>query len=875
MRLLVRLLLRLFPAGFRRAFGAAMLATFDDQWREAAGPSLAWRTIAGLIRSACLLRLSTRPIQAPARKGDNLMKTFGHDLRFALRQLRKAPGFAVIAVLVLALGVGANTAVFSVVDAVLLRPLPYSEADRLVSVVETHKGATADEVTLTSDFLDWRAQNHVFTAIAGFTDFTRTLTGLEEPLQLRTVKASAGLLTILKVQPFLGRNFLTSEDAKGHDAVAILSYGLWQRSFGGNRDVLGRSITLDDRPLTVIGVLPLDFRFPNGTIDLMTPLGKNEETELKRGNEMTIIRNVIARLKPGVSLPQARADMEVIESHLPRPFTGVQLSVRVLGLQEWLVGNVRATLLTLLCAVGFLLLMACANVANLLLSRAVSRQREMAVRSALGASRSRIAGQLLVESMVLGALGCAGGLALAFWTRGLLLSLVATSGPGIEALPMDFRVLAFAAIAAVASAIVFGIGPALSGAEAPIAASLSSDSRSLTGGARRQFWLNTLATAQLAIAIVLLTVGGLMLQSFWKMRYRDLGFQPDRLLMAKLKLSPARYPSGPKQIAFLDQVVEAARNLPGAHDAAIGSLPPGGGHATNGFGIEGRAFTSGRFPVARQCSVSAAYFRVLGIPVLRGRTMAESDAAGATPIALVSETFARRIFPGEDALGKRIRMTAKEPYLTIVGEVGDVKTAGLAAEPEPVIYFPYRQAGSSGDPAVLVVRTALDPVALGPELRKRVAQLDPMQPVASIQTMDQHLTDSVSRPRLATILLSCFAVLGLLLAGVGLYGVMSFLVRWRFREIGIRMAIGAQPADVMRMVLTRSLRVILAGAAVGIGCALWLSRLMQGLLYGVSPADPLTFGGAVVFLSVVGLAASYIPARQASRIDPMASLRAE
>jgi putative ABC transport system permease protein len=440
-------------------------------------------------------------------------------------------------------------------------------------------------------------------------------------------------------------------------------------------------------------------------------------------------------------------------------------------------------------------------------------------------------------------------------------------------LPLDLRVLVFAAASAFASAIVFGLGPALSGAGVGIAASLGSDSRSFTGGAHRQFLLNTLASAQVAIAIVLITGGGLMLQSFWNMRYRDLGFQPNHLLMAELKLSPSRYPAGPRQIAFLDQLVEAARSLPAVQDAAIGLLPPGRGHATNGFAIEGRDMPPGHFPIAQQIAVSLSYFRVLGIPILRGRNMSESDTAGANPIALVSETFARRLFPGEDVLGKHIRMSRREAWRTIVGLVGDIKTAGLATAPEPVIYFPYQQAASA-DP-VLTIRTFLDPAVLAPELRKRVAQLDPLQPVASIETVEQHLTDSVSRPRLATILLACFAALGLLLASVGLYAVMSFLVRWRFREIGIRLAVGARPADVMRMVLTRSLYVILAGAVVGIGSALWLNRLMQGLLYGVSPADPLTFGGAVVFLSLVGLAASYIPARQAARIDPMATLRAE
>ena len=804
--------------------------------------------------------------------GASVVKNFQNDLRVALRQFRKSPGFAAIAVLALALGIGANTAVFSVVDAVLLRPLAYLESNRLVEVVEIFTRNTADEVTLTPDFLDWRAQNHVFSGMAGFTDFSRTLTGLAEPLQLRTVKASADLLSILKVQPFLGRNFLSSEDRAGHDQVAILSYGLWEHSFGGKRDIIGRSITLDDKPLTVVGVLPRDFRFPTEAIDLMTPLAKNEEEEMKRGTGMTIIRHVIARLKPGVSLAQARAEMEVIESRLPRPSINMQLSVHVVPLQEYLVGNARTTLVTLLCAVGFLLLMACANVANLLLSRLVSRQREIAVRAALGASRARLAGQLLVESLTLGLLGCAGGLILAFWTRGFLERVITGSVTGFERLPMDLRVLAFAVAAALASTLIFGLAPALVGMEASIASALNSDGRSFTGGARRQFWLNGLASAQMAIAIVLLTGGGLMLQSFWKMRYRDLGFQPDHLLSAEFNLSRSRYPAGPRQIAFLNQLLEKARGLPGVWDAAIGVLPPGSGHATNGFGIEERTFPPGQFPIARQFAVSPAYLRDLGVPILRGRNLAESDTTGANPVALVNETFARRFFPGEDVLGRHIRSTRNDPWSTIVGLVADVKTAGLAAAPEPVIYFPYQQAAP--DP-VLVIRTALDPAVVAPELRKRVAQLDPLLAVASVETMEQHLTESVARPRLATILLSSFAGLGLLVAAVGLYGVMSFLVRWRLREIGIRLAIGAQPGDVMSMVLIRSLRVVLVGAAVGMGCAVWLNRLIEGLLYGVSPADPLTFGGAAAFLCLVGLAASYIPARQAARVDPVATLRAE
>ena len=379
----------------------------------------------------------------------------------------------------------------------------------------------------------------------------------------------------------------------------------------------------------------------------------------------------------------------------------------------------------------------------------------------------------------------------------------------------------------------------------------------------------------MAIAIVLLTGSGLMLQSFWKLRYRNLGFQPDRLLTMRLQLSRARYPDSAKQIAYVDELLESARNLPGVEGAAAGNLPPGDGHATNSFGIEGRPLRKDF--IARKYAVSAGYFRLLGIPLLEGRGILDSDTAAVNPVALVSETFARRYFPGENPIGRRIRAERRDPWRTIAGIVRDVKTAGLAAPPEPVMYFPYRQTAAMGigEDVGILVRTPWHAAAIGPALRKLAGQLDSRQPLTEMQTLDQRLTESVSRPRLATVLLSCFATLGLVLATVGLYGVMSFLVRWRFREIGIRLAVGAQPSDVLRMILAQSLKVIFAGVAVGVFGAFWLNRLIRSLLYGVSPADPLTFGGAIVFLVFVGLAASYLPARQASKIDPVTTLRSE
>jgi len=881
-------MLRLFPPRFRRTFGADLLATFEDHWRESG-----WRSapgiLANLAESAFLERLS-EPRRArfgspelTARQGDSLVMTFWNDLRFSLRMLRKAPAFTVVAVLVLALGVGANTAMFSVINAVLLRPLPYQESGQLVWLTEILKSNTTDEITLTPDFMDWRTQNHVFTAMAAYNAFDSTLIGAGDSIQVNTVKASAALLPLLRVQPLLGRTFTANEDQKGNDQVVMLSYALWQQNFGGRSDVVGQSIRLDDQLFTVVGVLPRDFYFPaSEPVDILKPLGKNEALEMQRSDGMSFNRNVIARLKPGVTLEQARADMEVVQSHLARPAmlsASATLTVKLLPLREHLVGDARAALLMLLGAVGFLLLMACANVANLLLSRAVSRQRELAIRGALGASRGRIAAQLLVESLALAALGCSGGLALAIWTRGAILGLLPKTIPGLDSLPLDFRVLAFTMASVCASILVFGLGPAMTGA-AGGSPSLNAEARTFSGGSSRQLWLRLSAAAQMAIAIVLLTGSGLMLQSFWRQRYRDLGFRSDQLLAVPVHFSRTRYPSGTKQSEFLDDLMGKLCSIPGVAGAAVGTIPPGDFHATNNIRIEGRPLAAPiNRPVARQPSVSASYFQVMGIPVLRGRGLLDSDMPNTEPVVLVSETLARRYFPGEEPLGRRVSVS-RDSWWRIAGIVGDVKTAGLGAGPEPVIYFPYHQSGRVdtgflGDNIGILVRSVVDPGAVAPEVRKRISQLDPSISIGDMQTMDHHLNQSAARPRLAALLLGLFAGLGLLLSIVGLYGVMSFLVRWRVREIGIRLAIGARPGDVLRLILVESGKVIFTGAIAGAAAAFWLNRLMQGLLYGISPADPLTFALSIAFLSAVGLTASYLPALEASAVDPMTTLRAE
>ncbi len=815
------------------------------------------------------------------REGRGLPRMEGllQDGRYALRQLRKACGFTIVAVSVLALGVGANTAIFSVINAVLLKPLPYPEANRLVWIGETLKGNSTDQVTLTPDFLEWRDRNNAFTGMAAFNLLTRTLTNAGQALQLHTAKASFTLLPVLGIQPLLGRNFSQMEDRRGSDQVALISYELWQRSFGAGKGVLGRAIALDDRTYTIIGVLPPSFHFPSSIgIDVVTPLGKNEETEMKRSDGITIVHDVIARLRPGVTLNQARAQMETIESHIAPPsfMSRLQMTVRVVSLQNQFVGSLRRSLFALLSAVGFLLLMGCANLSNLLLSRAIARQREMAIRSSLGASRSRLIKQLLIESMVLAALGCAAGVALAFSTRGVLLRLLPPGIPGLDTVSLDWRVLSFALMSACLSAVAFGLGPALLSSAVAAAQSFATESRYIFGGARRQVWLNTLASAQIAIAIVLLCSGGLMLRSFWNLRYRDLGFRTEHLVTAQIHLGNAKYADSGAQILFVNKLLANVGVLPGVEGVAIGNLPPGEGHATNGFGIEGRALQpQGHRPVARSYAISPAYFRMLRIPVIKGRGISETDTAGTIPVALVSETFARRNFPGQEPLGRRLRLEKKRPWSTVVGIVADVKTAGLVSPPESVIYFPYSQVGTMDTDVGVLLRTAFNPAYIEPQLRRNIAQLDLQQPVTDMQTMDQRLNESVAKPRLATVLLGCFAGLGLLLATTGLYGVMSLLVRGRFRDIGIRLAVGARPHDVLRMILIQSVRILLAGIVGGMCCALVLTRLMQTLLYKVSAFDPFTIGAVTTLLILVAMAASYFPARRASRIDPMTTLRTE
>jgi putative ABC transport system permease protein len=804
-----------------------------------------------------------------------ILGTLIQDLAYGARTLRRRPGFTIAAGLSLALGIGVTTAIFTVLNAVALRPLPYADADRLLWMTEVLQKNSTDEVTITPHFLEWRRQNQTFTDLAGYNFQTRNLTGRDEPMELRTAKASASLLPLLGVQPALGRNFTKEEDYKGRDQVALLGHELWEQHFGSDPKIVGHAILLDGSPFTVVGVLPRGFVFPGqDLVQLITPLGKDEAAELRQ--MISIIFNVIGRLKPGVTPEQARADLTVIQSRLPVPPFRPTITLKMLPLRDYLFGNAKMAGLVLVAAAGFLLLIACANVSNLFLAQLMRRDKELAIRTVLGGSRARLISQLLTESALLGVLACAAGIGLAFWMRGPLLALSPYRLSGLERLPFDGRVLGFAIALGILTTLLFGLMPAFRATEIRLAEAIKAGAASVVGGRGSLRVLSMVAAGEIATILILSTGAGLMLQSFWKIRYRNLGFQPERLVIATLELSGPRYREKTQQFAFIHELLERAQGLPGVQVAAVAAssdLPPGDWHATNTFAIEGQDHPlGGPRPLARFPRVSAGYFGIMGIPLLKGKLLEDSDAENTTPVVVVNRALAHRYFNGENPIGRRIRTGGDGPWYAIAGIVGDVKTSGLAAAPEPTVYLPYRQTDGLSDIS-LVMRSPLDAGMIADELRKTVASLDRNQPVASIQAMNDRLTESVSKPRFTTALLCAFAGLAVVLGLIGVYGVMGCRVRWQLRELAVRQALGAQRRDVVWHVLRQGLGIILPGLCLGLAGSIALSRLLSSMLYEVSATDPLTFVAASTVLVGVALLACWIPAMRAARVDPLASLR--
>ena len=702
------------------------------------------------------------------------------------------------------------------------------------------------------------------------------LTGLESPLEVHTMKASASLLPVLGVQPAMGRNFTSKEDLKGFEHVAILTDWLWRMRFAADPKIAGRPITMDGEAYTIVGVLPRGFVFPgNEVVDLLTPLGKDEAAELAFADgKLTAIRNVIGRLKPGVTREQADADLMSIVDRLPHPPWTMRITIQMLGLRDRLYGNAKTAGWILLAAAGFLLWIACANVSNLLLARLTQRDRELSIRAVLGGSRARLIAQLMTESALLSFIACGLGLALAWWLRRPILAFSPYQLAGLDDLPFDGRVLGFAIVCGIATVILFGVLPAFRATEIRLAESVKAGEAAVIGGRGSLRILSIIAALEIATLLMLSTSAGVMLKSFWKMRYQNLGFAPDHLIAATLTLPGAR---SPKQFGFLDRLLERAQNLPGVEAAAItnsGEIPPGTWHATNVFLVEARAADPrpGHRPIARFQPASSGIFSILQIPLLKGRLFALADRQ---PVVIVNRALIEKYFRDENAIGQHVRFGPNTaPWFEIIGIVADVKTSGLAAAPEPAVYYPYWQ-GDGLTYVGLILRSPLNAGVMASEIRKAVVNIDPNQPVATVESLDDRLTKSVSTPRFTAALLCAFAGLAAVLGIIGVYGVVSCRVRWQMRELAVRQALGAQAGDVIRHVLRQGLGMIAVGIAAGLAGSLALSRMLSGMLYEVRANDPLTLIGVALALSVIALAACWIPARRAARVDPLVLLRYE
>jgi putative ABC transport system permease protein len=804
------------------------------------------------------------------------MGTFWQDIRFGVRVLLKSPLFTAVAVLVIALGIGANTAIFSVVNAVLLRPLHFESPEQLVRVFGTNPRRNSFSRPYSYlNFSDLRAQNGSLEALAAFSGTSAALSGTDAPEQITGVLASGDIFRVLKTKPLLGRLLSPEDEKAGGAPVAVISYGLWQRRFGSDPNVVGRQIKLDGKEREIIGVTPSDFRFEfvTAAADFWTPIDPQADGFQSRG---AIFLDVIGRLKPGVSVEQAQADMKGVMGRLEQeyPNQNAGIGIRLSGAQEELVGDLRPTLLVLLGAVGFVLLIACANVANLLLARAAGRGREIAVRVALGASRARIVRQLLTESTLLACVGGLLGLLFALWGVDLLSSFIPQDVPRFDQTSLDLRVLGFTLGASLLTGILFGLAPAIHSARLDMNESLKEGGRSATEGRGRSRVHNLLVVSEVALSLVLLVGAGLLIKSFIKLRNTDPGFDPRNTLSASLSLAPVRYAKDEQVTQFYDQLIERVSALPGVESVgAVSPLPLSGNGMSYSFNVLDRPEPPpGQGLSASARFVTPGYFRAMGIPLRRGRIFTEQDRADTPPVFVVNEAFARTYFSGEEPLGKRMRLGFGKLAGEIVGVVGDVRGNSLSAPAIPEYYISQSHA-ASGDMSLVVRTSTSDPAAITPALRGVVREMDKDQPLYEVRTMNALVSQSVARQRFSMTLIGVFAALALALAAVGIFSVMSFLVAQRTHEIGIRMALGAQTSDILRMVLGHGMTLTLVGVGLGLAAAYGLTRLMSGLLFGVSATDPVTFGGVAVLLASVALLACYAPARRATKVDPMVALR--
>jgi predicted permease len=813
-------------------------------------------------------------------RGLPMLEVLLQDLRFGLRALRKNPGFSAVALLTLALGIGANTAIFSVVNAVLLKPLPFPDPRRIVAMYQTAPqiGVTKNGVSYLN-LADWQTQSHSFEAMGGFHLSALTLTGSGDSEIIPSATVTSSVFSVLGVRPIAGRLLLPADDEPAAAPVVLMSERLWRRRFGAAPDLVGRTVTLDKRAFTVAGILPAAFQFPFQLPpgDLWIPLRQDPLfTELlpRRGGHYL---SAIARLKRGVTLRQAEAELAAIQARLDEqyPVENAGWGSRLAPLHQEVVGDVQLSLLVLLGAVALVLLIACANVASLLLARATSRSRELAVRAALGAGRKRIVRQLLTESLLLGVIGGALGAAAAWWIVKGLASALPSDLPRIHAIQVDQPVLAFTLALSLLVSLLFGLAPALHVTSSSLLEGLKESARGTSEGAKRLSLRSGFIAGEVALAVVLLTGAGLLLRSFLQLQDVFPGFRAEGLLTAAATLPQSQYAKPEDWARFYRRAVEGVKTLPGVTGAAVVvPLPMTSGRINIEFNIVGVSQAPGEMISANYAAVSADYFEVLGIPLLRGRTFENRDDATAPKICVISEAFARRYFPSENPSGKRLVFGFPTPAeREIVGIVADVKQSGLDEPAEPEMYAPFEQ--SPMWEMNFAVRTAGDPVTLTSAVREKIQEVDKDLPVVDMQPMTAYLHDSVAQPRFRTSLVGFFGAVALLLAAIGIYGVISYTVTQRATEIGIRIALGAQPAQVLRLIVFHGMKPVILGLAIGIACAFALTRLLESLLFGVTPSDPLTFVGVVVLLLAVSLSACCVPALRGIRVDPLVALRYE
>jgi putative ABC transport system permease protein len=814
-----------------------------------------------------------------------------NDLKFAFRQLLKNPGFTIAAVVTLALGLGANTAIFSVVNAVLLKPLPYHDPDRIMLIWAdnpTYNLGIHELPPSQHDLTDWRSQAHSFEQIAAFSSATIDLNRKEDSLRLGAVKVTANLFSTLGIQPLLGRTFSVEEEQPGRDKVVVLSHALWQREFGGNPNLVGTTISLNNERRLVLGIMPPGFSFPHGA-EMPTPYDLPQQTDLWLpaagdagfwADDVNRQFIVLGRLKRGVTIQQAQVELSSLAQRQAkeRPVTHTGWITYLRPLARQVAGQSRAVLFVLLGSVGFVLLIACANVANLLLCRSAARRKEMAIRAAIGAGRARVIRQLLTESTLLAVIGGLIGLLLGNAGLKILLAVSPPNIPRLHEASLDGTVFVFSLAITLVTGVLFGLAPAWNASKANLSEVLNTAGRSHSAGGRARIF-GSLVTAETAVAVLLLVGATLMLQSFRKLLALDPGFAKTGVCSLDLTFRGARYEKGEARIAFFDQLREQLRSLPGVREAgAISHFPLTGKENVGYFSVEGAAQSSpGHEPLAETRLATLGCFQAMGFKVIRGRNFDSADGLGKNPVAIVNEALVQEFFSGADALGKRIKLKESNDWLTIIGIIRDVHGGALEFKPRPAIYRHHSQDPGYWDEMTIVVRSAnagLTPSFEG-VLRREIAKIDPALSLANFRTIESLLSNSMARPRFSSFLLSVFAATALVLTMVGLYGVVAYSVNQRTRELGIRLALGAQRVNLLGLVMAQGMRPAMAGLALGILGAFGLTRFLASQLYQVSPTDPMTVFAASLALGIVAMFACWLPARRAARVDPMVALRAE